>query len=92
MTDKEYIKGLEYLVSSLAGAYQVNFDKFYWERFKVCSTANPNRRELTELEHEIIMSFAAYQGRFRNKVKLMSELKIKQPDSMNDVIKRLLNE
>lgn len=92
MTDKEYIQGLEYLVRSFANAYQVNFEKFYWEYFKTCDYTNPNRRELTELEKTIIMNFTTYQGRFRDKVKDISNLKIDQPENLNTVVERLLKQ
>ena len=92
MSDKEYIKGLEYLVNSFANVYQVNFEKFYWENFKTCDYTNPNRRDLTPLEHEIIMKFTTYQGRFRRKVKEIANLNIQQPEKMNDVLERLLKQ
>jgi len=91
LNEKDYIKGLEYLVSSFANAYQVNFDKFYWENFKTCSSVNPNRRELTELENQILMTFTTYQGSFRKKVKDIAELKPDKPDNLKSVVYRLLN-
>lgn len=90
MSDQEYIKGLEYLVKSFANAYQVNFEKFYWENFKTCSITNPNRRELTELEKTIIMRFTTYQGSFRKKVKQIANLKIEQPENLTKTVEHLL--
>lgn len=90
MSDKEYIQGLEYLVISFANAYQVNFETFYWKNFETCSSINPKRRELTELEQKILMNFTTYQGRFRDRVKEISNLKIEQPESVNKTLERLL--
>lgn len=90
MTDKEYIEGLEYLVNSFAKSYQVNFDKFYWKNFETCSSANPDRRELTELEKTILMRFTTYQGRFRKKVKEIASLEKTEPNQLSKVVERLL--
>lgn len=92
MTDKEYIKGLEYLAQSFANAYQVNFENFYWENFKTCDITNLDRRELTELEKTIIMTFATYQGRFRDEVKQIAKIKIEEPEYLNKVVERLLKQ
>lgn len=92
MTDENYIKGLEFLVKSLAHCYQVNFERFYWENFKTCDYTNPERRELTELENTIIMKFTTYQGRFKDQVKQIANLKIDQPEGIDEVVKRLLKQ
>ena len=90
MDDAEYIEGLEFLVSILADVYQKNFDKFYWKNFETCSITNPNRRDLTELEKEIIMTFTTFQGGTRSEVKKMSKIKITQPKNINKTIEKFL--
>lgn len=90
-TDSEYIKGLEFLVCSLAKTHQDNFEKFYWENFKICDYTNPEKRELTELEKTIIMKFTTFQGRTRKIIKNISKVEKQQPDNMGEVIKRLTN-
>jgi hypothetical protein len=90
MSDKDYIEGLEYLVSSFASAYQVNFEKFYWKNYEICDASSPDRRDLTEIEKDVLMRFTTYQGRFRDKVKAISKLEKEQPSELNKIIERLL--
>lgn len=69
MTDKEYIKGLEYLVNSLANIYQFNFNEFKY---------NDN--------------FTTYQGEFRDSIKQVSNIEIKQPEKLTETVGKYLKD
>jgi len=63
MTQHEkYIKTLESLVCFYASCYEACKNEYQSKYFKICSSSNPDRRELTEQEKGVLMKFPQIQG------------------------------
>lgn len=62
LTDAEYIKELEGMLRVMATFYQSCKETYFDKHFKTCSRANPDRRELTMVEHSEWQRFPLIQG------------------------------
>jgi len=86
MDEKTYIQSLESLVCFYAQCYEKCKETYRDKYLSIVDIRNPERRELTDFETEILMSFPLIQGLSNQyPTQELSKIKIEAKMSIKDV-------
>lgn len=91
--DQQYINELEKLLLFVSSCYESAKYVFYDKHIETCSSGNPNRRELTDIEFSELSRFPTVQG-FSNRHFIQKLAKKHKPSKTNWELleKRILSE
>lgn len=91
LPDSEYIKELEGLVCFLARCYEKTKQVYFEKHLETCSVANPERRDLTDVEKSELHRFPLVQGtKLQQIVTDISNANKPDPVDLHGALQRLL--
>lgn len=93
ISDSDYIAELESVVCFLAGCYEKTKETYFDKHLHTCSRANPDRRDLTEVEQREWQRFPLIQGSIlQGLVSEMAKSNKPNPQRIKSMVKRLTSE